>query len=159
MGFMRRLYAVSIWYPGAIPPLDVKYAMQKRVLWPLVDVFYIWIGVVAGLYGAPSINAVFGMATSRALCFTFALVSFAALLGIAFPRLWYLESIAKVILVGAHVALIASLGSAAFELDALSRLYLIGFVAVSMAHILFRLHILRDERLEREAPSPEEDDE
>ncbi len=159
MGFKERLFRASIWHPDSIPLLEQKYAGMKRVMWPLVDGLYVYIGVVAGLFGAPSINAVFGDGTSRTLCFLFAVVSFAAFLGVAFMRLWLLETIAKVILVGGHLALLASVGSAAFGLDSLSRLYLTGFIAVSLAWIVYRLYILRRERVEREAGEPEDDDE
>jgi hypothetical protein len=158
MRYLSRLYAASIWHPEAIPFLEGKYAAQKRVLWPVIDLIYIWIGVTAGAFGAPSINAVFGIGVSSVLCYSFAAVSFAALLGIAFPCLWRLEAYAKVILIGAHAALIASLLSAALGLDSLARLYLVGFVMVSASHMLFRLHILRLERLEREAQNPEDED-
>jgi hypothetical protein len=156
MRYLSRLYAASIWHPDAIPPWEMKYRAEKRILWPIIDLLYIWIGVVAGAFGAPSITTVFGVGTSRTLCFTFAFISLLCLIGVAFPRLWQMEAVAKVILVGAHAALIGSLFSAAFGLDSLTRLYLVGFVAVSATHILYRLHILRLERLEREAPEPED---
>lgn len=157
MGFKERLFRASIWHPDSIPLLELKYAGMKRVMWPLVDGLYVYIGVVAGLFGAPSINAVFGVETSQVFCFSFAVVSFAAFVGVAFMRLWLLETIAKIVLVGGHIALLFSLGSAAFGLDSLARLYLTGFVGVSLAWIVYRLYILRRERVEREAEEPEDD--
>lgn len=148
---VRWLFARSIWRDGAIPVLELKYASFKRVLLPFIDLLYILLGVLAARLGSPSIEVVFGTPLSRVLCYGFALVSVAAVVGLSFPALWIVEAVSKVTLITGHVAFILSLLTVVFTTGDGNRAYLTVFAAISMSILLYRLSLLRHEHLVRDS--------
>jgi hypothetical protein len=100
-GLLGRILSQSIWAPDAIPEEEWKYRHLKRVFLPLFDVIAIYVGMRAILSGIPAITLLFGVQMDQFIAGTFTAAAFGALIGVAFPRLWVLEMIAKTGLVTA----------------------------------------------------------
>lgn len=96
MGVLRRLARATIWHPGAIPASEGELARDvKRWVLPVIDALLI-LGSALGLAGGmPSIAIVYNPSVSGATAVFVLLFAVGCLLGIAFPKLWVLEFIAK----------------------------------------------------------------
>lgn len=103
MSVVARLWRASIWHPDAIPEREQKYRSLKRVWLPLYDVLAMCAGVAGVLYGSRLLDRLYGDQTDLIAGF-FAAVAAVCLAGVAFPRLWAMETVGKCILVGMVVA-------------------------------------------------------
>lgn len=97
---IRRLWAASIWAPDAIPIGEWKYRHLERVWLPIYDVLAIWAGVDAVLFGSRLLYRLFDQNVVDLVGALFAVVGVMCLLGVVFPRLWAVEVVGKLILVG-----------------------------------------------------------
>lgn len=146
MSFFQRLYRASIWHPDAIPVLELKYAAMKRRLLPAVDLVCIYMGVWGSVFGLPSVDMTYGGVISRVAGAAFAVFSFAALVGIAFVRLYALEIIAKALMIGCLLTYGMAVVLTTSEVGEASRMYVLGLITIAILLVLFRLSILRHER-------------
>lgn len=146
---MRRLWAASIWAPGAIPPGEHKYRNLKRVWLPLYDLIAVFCGVQAYLSGSPVLNTLFPGDLIDVLGVMMATAALVCLAGVAFPRLWMVEIVGKTVLVGmisAYVATILLLSQ-----NAGSNLFVVGMLTFGLPFAFFRLSLLGEELKERRA--------
>ena len=96
MRALRALWRASIWHPEAVPPYEGEIASDvKRGLLPVFDVVLIATAVLALRGGMPTFAIVYGDAVSDAASWALLVVAATCLVGVAFPRLWLVETIAK----------------------------------------------------------------
>lgn len=95
---IRRLWSASVWAPGVVP-VDDSWRTAKRVWLPLYDLILIGAGITAVVFGSRLLDRLYGDFTD-VIGTVFALVAFACLLGVGWPRLWPVEIVAKILLVG-----------------------------------------------------------
>lgn len=148
---LRRLYAASIWHPGAIPKPEYKYRNLKRVYLPAYDLIVVYIGIMGALFGSELLNRIFHPELVDAFSIIFSVVGIVCFLGIAFPRLWAVEMVSKIVLLGmlgGYVASIIFYGTRIGE-TSLPNLFVIGMIALGFPVVLFRLELLGIEYRER----------
>lgn len=146
---IRSLWAASIWAPGMIPPDEWKFRNLKRVWLPLYDLIAVFCGVQAFLSGSPLLNALFPADLIDVLGVMMAAAALVCLAGVAFPRLWLVEIVGRIILVGmisAYVATIMLLSQ-----NAGSNLFVVGMLTFGLPLAFFRLNLLGEELKERRA--------
>ncbi len=132
-----------------IPPDEYKYRNLKRVWLPLYDLIAVFCGVQAFLFGSPLLNVLFPAGLIDMLGVMMAAAAVVCLAGVAFPRLWMVETIGKIILVGmisAYVATILLLSQ-----NAGSNLFVVGMLTFGLPLAFFRLNLLGEELKERRA--------
>lgn len=99
-GAALHLFRLSIWAPGAIPLEEHKWAVPlKRFALPLYDVVLVFGGLFAVESGVPALTRIIQDPLADILGYAFTVVALVCLAGIAFPRLWVYELIAKLIVV------------------------------------------------------------
>lgn len=95
-GFLARVWASTIWAPDAIPPQEGEYAATiKRGLLPLFDVIMIVSALLAIRGGLPTFVIVYDETVSQLASWALLTCACLCLVGVAFPRLWLLEALAK----------------------------------------------------------------
>lgn len=146
---MRGLYRASIWSPDAIPPGEWKYRNLKRIWLPTYDVIAVIAGVVAALQGSPLLNRLFPDILVDGLGYGLAIIATVCLAGVAFPRLWAVEIVGKIIL----VALVAAYATMIllFPSTPQPNHFVVLMLAFSLPLPLFRLNLLGEEVKERRA--------
>lgn len=98
---MKRIWQASIWAKGAIPAGERKYAIPlKRFMLPVFDAAMVVAGVYAVRSGIPSIHELMPITASVGFGYGFILVAIACLVGVAFPGLWKIELVGKIIMFG-----------------------------------------------------------
>lgn len=145
---MSWLFKQSIWAPNAIPISEWKYRNLKRVLFPIVDVFFILSGISAAYYGVPAISEFFPREVVDTFASLLSLSAIVALLGTIFPRLWGMQMVASSIILGLMVVYVTSL----FILTRIgegNRGFVLGISAVATAPIFWRISLLSNEWQER----------
>ena len=145
---MRNIFSMSIWAPNAIPSDEWKYRNLKRVMFPVIDVIFILSGLSAAYYGVPAISEFYHRGVVDSFALAMSLSGFAALLGVAFPKLWALEIGAKSVLLGLMVVYFTSL----FILTRIgegNRGFVLGIAAVAIAPVIWRLSLLGNEWQQR----------
>jgi hypothetical protein len=141
---MRGVFAMSIWAHNAIPLDEWKYRNLKRVLFPVVDFVFLLSGVSAGYYGVPAISEFFPryIVDSGA---TLLLVSgFISFLGVAFPRMWPFEIIARSIILGLLVGYFVALFLLTQAGEG-NRGFILGLSIIPIALTVWRLSLLGSE--------------
>lgn len=106
---MRALWRASIWHSGAIKPGEWKYRHLKRVWLPVYDVIAIIAGFLAFDLGSRLLYRLLSPPLVDFVGLTYAIIAAVCLLGVAFPALWAVEIVGKVILVGLIVGYIAAI--------------------------------------------------
>lgn len=144
---LRRLLRATIWHPSAIPPDEWKFRNLKRVWLPLYDVIAIFAGVQAVLFGSDLLNRIFAPVLVDVLGGVFIVVACVCLLGVSFPRLWRVEIVGKVILVGMIAGYITAILS--FSRPPGPSLFVVGMLAFGLPLAMFRLNLLGEELKER----------
>lgn len=146
---MRGLFRASIWHPEAIPPGEWKYRNLKRVWLPIYDAIAVVAGIVAALQGSPLLNRLFPDVLVDGLGYGLAVIAFVCLVGVAFPRLWAVEIIGKIIL----VSLVAAYATMIliFPATPTPNHFVVLMLAFSLPLPLFRLNLLGEEVKERRA--------
>lgn len=145
---MRKLWAASIWAKGAIPADEYKFRNLKRVMFPIIDILFILGGLSAAAYGVPAISEFFDNTTVDLYAYTLSAVATACFIGVAFPRLWPLEVLAKSALLGLNALYFTAL----FILTAVgegNRGFVVIIAAVAMCPIIWRINVLGSEWQER----------
>lgn len=104
---IRRLWAASIWAPGVVP-LGDSWRNAKRLWLPLFDLIMIAAGIHAIVFGSRLLDRLYGPATDT-IGAVFAVIAAACLTGVAFPRLWPVEIVGKIILVSMLAGYIAGI--------------------------------------------------
>lgn len=96
MRAMRRLARASIWHPGAVSAAEGEVARDiKRWALPIFDVLLIMGSVLALAGGMPSVVVIYNPAVSGLAALAVLAFSVGCLVGVAFPRWWALEIVAK----------------------------------------------------------------
>ncbi len=144
---MRRLFAASIWAPGAIPPDEWKYRNLKRVWLPVYDFIAIAAGYFAWAHGSNILNRLFAPALVDVLGILMIIVATVCFAGVAFPRLWPVEMIGKVLLVGMVVGYISTI--LLFGRDLPTNLFVVAMLGWGLPLAMFRLNLLGEEYKER----------
>jgi Na+/proline symporter len=145
---LKRLLSASIWGRGAIPVEEWKYRNLKRIALPVLDGLFILGGISAARYGVPAISEFFDDVAVDLFSYGLSLVAFGCLLGVIFPRLWWLEAIAKSALLGLLTGYVVSL----FLLTAVgegNRGFVLIIAMCSMVLPVWRLTLLAAEWQER----------
>ena len=148
---MRRLFAASIWAPGAIPADEWKYRNLKRVWLPTYDVVAILAGVVATVQGSPLLNRLFSELLVNMFGTGMAVIAMICLLGVIFPALWAVELVGKAILVGIVSAYATTI--LLFASNPQPNDFIVLMLAFSLPLPLFRISLLGEEIKERRAKS------
>ena len=146
---MRRLWRASIWHPDALPPDEWKYRNLKRVWLPLYDVIAIFAGIQAVMYGSTILNRLFAPVMVDTLGLVMTLVATVCLAGVAFPRLWVVEIIGKVMLVGLVAGYVTTI--LLFSENPGPNLFVVGMLTFGLPLAFFRLNLLGEEIKERRA--------
>jgi hypothetical protein len=97
---LRRLRDSTIWARGSIRPEEYRFRNIFRVVLPLTDLLYLWFGIVGYASTVSSVEAVAGQEWQNAWSAIMAGAAFLCFVGVSFPRLWLLEMIAKIALIG-----------------------------------------------------------
>lgn len=147
---MRRLFAATIWAPGAIPPDEWKFRNLKRIWLPLYDLIAIYAGIQAVLFGSTILNRLFDPQLVDALGLAMVVVATVCLAGVAFPRLWLVEMIGKVMLVGLVAGYVTTI--LLFSEAPTPNLFVVGMLTWGLPMAFFRLNLLGEEVKERRAP-------
>lgn len=149
----RRLFARTVWAPGALDHEPKKFRSLWRVWLPLYDLFAIGAGISAVAVGSPLLNRVFGEAFVDITGYGFTAVASACLIGVAFPRLWRFEVAMKSLLIGmivAYIWCILAFPSSQQVASAGGPSYFVAFMlAFGLPLALFRLNQLADEQFDR----------
>ncbi len=91
---LRKLWRATVWAPGGVPRSDHRYRGLYRVVLPLTDLFFAYFGIVGWAYGVLSVQDAAGHTFATWWSASIAAAALAALVGVAFPRLWLLEMLA-----------------------------------------------------------------
>lgn len=146
---MRALWRASIWHPDAIPPDEWKFRNLKRVWLPLYDMIAIFAGVQAVLFGSTILNRLFPPSLVDLLGVILTIVATVCLGGVAFPRLWVVEIIGKVLLVGLVAGYVTTI--LMFSENPGPNLFVVGMLTFGLPLAFFRLNLLGEEFKERRA--------
>lgn len=140
-----RLWRQSIWHPDAVPPEEWKYRWLKRIWLPAYDLLAIAAGIWAAVAGSPLLYTMFGSGgTVDALGIAFAIAATVCLAGVAFPALYKVEILGKVLLVGMLGAY-----AAAITLSDSDAWFVSYVVLMTLPLPLYRLNLLGEEIKER----------
>jgi hypothetical protein len=161
---MRRLFALTIWAPGAIPAgpeRQIERDLKKKFL-PTFDLLMIAVGLLGARFLVPALSEVMPDRWVDPICLVFAGVSFACLVGVSFPALWRLEQLAKAVMFGMLLGFLGNLfwiiitspGRAAD-----SRWYFIPFVVLALVVCSWSMLRLARERSDRASLEEAEADE
>ena len=104
---IRRLWAATVWAAGTVPVGD-PWRNAKRIWLPCFNVTMILAGIHAVVFGSRLLDRLYGDATDL-IGAVFALVAAACLAGVAFPRLWLVEMVGKILLVSMIVGYCAAI--------------------------------------------------
>lgn len=147
---MRRLFAASIWAPGAIPVDEWKYRNLKRFWLPLYDLLAMWAGVNAVIFGSRLLNRLLHDGLLDLVGIAFTLVAAVCLLGVAFPRLWAIEMVGKALLVGMVFAYMAAvILYPTPSPDETPNWFIVAMLGFGLPLALFRITMLGEEWKER----------
>ncbi|WP_323986189.1 hypothetical protein [Microbacterium plantarum] len=146
---MRRLWRASIWHPDAIPPDEFKYRNLKRVWLPLYDAIAIFAGIQAIMFGSTILNRLFNPLMVDLFGGVLTGVAVVCLAGVAFPRLWAVEIVGKILLVGLVAGYVTTI--LLFSENPGPNLFVVGMLTFGLPLAFFRLNLLGEEFKERRA--------
>lgn len=148
----RRLWQATIWSRGAIPEEEWKYRNLKRVWLPIYDLIAVGAGIMAVLHGSLLLDRLYGDATD-AIGLVFSAVALVCLLGVTFPRLWAVEVVGKVVLVGMVIAYMSAIAISPSPEQIIAKeapnWFVVWMLAFGLPLAMFRLDMLAHERLVR----------
>ena len=99
-GTARRLWALTIWHPDAIPAHEGELARDlKRYVLPLFDIVIVIMGLVAIDAGMPSVDILYNIHLSTLASHILLTAGITAMAGVIFPRLWLAEALGKIVIV------------------------------------------------------------
>ena len=143
---MRWLWRRSIWHPNAIPPDEWKFRNLKRVWLPVYDLIAMWAGMQAVTFGSSILNRLFTPTLVDILGGALVAVAGVCLAGVIFPRLWLVEIVGKLLLVG----LIAGYITVILLFSENPNLFVVGMLSFGLPLAFFRLSLLGEEWKERQ---------
>lgn len=135
--------STTVWHRSGIPTEDWEYRRLVRLWLPVYYAIAMYIGVVGMVFGSPLLNRLFTPFLTDLFTGAFTLVSAAALIGLAFPRLWKMEVVGTVLLAGlvaAYIATISVYGNKGPE--DLPNLFVLGTLALGLPFAFFRLDLI-----------------
>lgn len=97
---LRRTFRASVWAREGVPAADWRYRGLYRFVFPFTDLFFCYFGVVGWINGVVSVQKAAGADYATAWSGAIALAALAALVGVSFPRLWLVELLGKIALIG-----------------------------------------------------------
>jgi hypothetical protein len=150
---LRKVWRASIWHPDAIHPAEFKYRNLKRIWLPLYDLIAVWAGINAVLYGSTLLNRLFPDPWVDVLGGLFTVVAVICLIAVAFPCLWAVEIVGKVLLVSLIAGYIATI--VFFSTAPQPQLFVVGVLAFGLPLALFRLNLLGEEVKQRRVVTDE----
>ena len=146
------IFKYTVWAKGALDHEPKKFRLLWRVWLPVYDVIAIFAGCSAFIYGSRTLDRIFGSLLDP-LGIMFALVGFACLVGVSFPKLWKLETIAKSVLIGvvsAYTYCVLFIPSPEQLSYAEAPSYFVAcMLLIGLPLPLFRLNQLAEERFDR----------
>lgn len=145
----RRLWRASIWSTDAIPADEWKYRNLKRVWLPLYDLIAVFAGVQAILFGSTILNRLFPPTLVDVLGAVMTVVATVCFAGVSFPRLWAVEIVGKVMLVGLVAGYVTTI--LLFSENPGPNLFVVGMLTFGLPLAFFRLNLLGEELKERRA--------
>jgi O-antigen ligase len=145
---LSSLYRASIWHPDSIPPDEWKYRSLKRVWLPAYDLVAIGAGMWAAMFGSPILHRLFPTEVIDLMGWLLAVSAFVCLAGVAFPRLWKVEILGKVVLVALLAAYAATVALFRTNPDP-SAGFVCFIIVLALPLPMFRLTLLGEEIKER----------
>ena len=149
----RRVAAQSVWARGALDHEPKKYRLLWRLWFPAYDVVVVIGGYFAFTFGSNLLYQAFGHPIVNAAGWAYAIAGLAALVGVAFPRLWLTEILGKGVIVGMMISYIACilLLPSAQQIAAQSNpsYFVATMLTLTLFMPLFRLSMTPDESQER----------
>lgn len=100
MRIVHRLYRASVWGPDGVSPEDFRFRGLFRWVLPLLDLAFIWFGVAGWYAGISTVEAATSHTWQEYWSAGIAVAATVALIGVSFPRLWFVEVLGKAPLVG-----------------------------------------------------------
>ncbi|MFL2001425.1 hypothetical protein [Microbacterium sp. A1-JK] len=97
---LRRLYRATVWAPHGLDHVPEGYRGLFRWVLPLTDAFFFWFGAVGWWNGIATVETASSQGWQETWSAAIAVFALAAFIGVAFPRLWVLEMVSKLFLVG-----------------------------------------------------------
>ena len=137
----------TIWSSDSIPTEDWKYRNLARVWLPVYYLIAIVSGIVATLQGSTFLNRLFTDNDIDMFGGTLTMVSIACLIGVAFPRLWRLEIVATIAIVGILAAYGATILTNPYSPT--PNTFSVLMLTLGLPFLLFRLNLLGEELKER----------
>lgn len=95
----QRVLKGTVWEPGALNDTPPEYRSIFRFWLPLVDIIFIWFGVVGVTNGIDSVKRALSPDIQLVWSGLLAIAAALALVGIAVRRYWALELAAKTVLI------------------------------------------------------------
>lgn len=97
---LRRLFEASVWGPTGVSPEDWRFRGLFRWVLPLIDIAFIWFGLAGWYAGLNTVESATTQTWQEYWSLGIAFTAIIALVGVAFPRLWYIEAIGKAPMIG-----------------------------------------------------------
>lgn len=100
MKIINRLWESTVWYPTAIDPNEWESRSLRRFWLPLFDIVLIAAGIWAFAFGSPILHALFEESIIDVAGLSLSFSALICLIGVIIPRLWPVELMGKIILLG-----------------------------------------------------------
>ncbi len=100
MHWLRRIAAASVWAPDGVSAHDWRFRGIFTWVLPLTDVFFMMFGLVGWWQGVGTVSETASPGWQEWWSLGIAGAATVALLGVSFPRLWWLELAGKIPLIG-----------------------------------------------------------
>lgn len=97
---MKRILNATVWARNGVPADSWRFRGIFRWVLPLTDLLFLYFGLVGWANGIHTVSRATGHEYATWWSATIAVCAFAAFIGVSFPRLWALELVAKIGLVG-----------------------------------------------------------
>lgn len=97
---MKRIIAASVWAPNGVSAKDWRFRGIFRFVLPVTDLLFGWFGIVGWLNGVTSVKEAVGSDWQVGWSVLVAVSAFLAFVGVSFPKLWAVELVGKVALIG-----------------------------------------------------------
>ena len=95
-----RIFNASVWGPSGVPKEDWRFRGLFSWVLPLFDLAFIWFGLAGFLSGIATVEAATTQTWQEYWSLGIAVAATIALIGVSFPRLWWVEALGKAPLVG-----------------------------------------------------------
>lgn len=96
----KKLWEQTVWAPGGVPQEDYRFRGLFRWVLPLLDLAFIYFGVAGWWAGIATVAQATTHTWQEYWSAGIAVAAFVALVGVAFPRLWWVEVAGKAPMVG-----------------------------------------------------------